>query len=94
MTDRSVRTTGLAALALSAVLALYSLSLAGKARRAIDAAEAVVAKNEELRAQMQAFQNIQSKEARELKYLLDRMLEEERDRARRAGRAPWRERID
>jgi hypothetical protein len=94
MTDRSVRATGLVALALSAVLALYSLSLAGKARRAIDAAEAVVAKTEAWRARMLWVQDRLEREIAEFKAQLDRMLEAERDRARRAGRAPWRERID
>jgi hypothetical protein len=94
MTDRTVRATGIVALALSAVLAMYSLSLAGKARRAIDAAEAVVAKNEAWRARMLWVQDRLEREIATFKATLDRMIEEERDRARRAGRAPWRERID
>jgi hypothetical protein len=94
MTDRNIRATGLVALALSAVLALYSLSLAGQARRSIDAAEAVVAKTEAWRARMLWVQDRLEREIATFKATLDRMIEEERDRARRAGRAPWRERID
>jgi hypothetical protein len=94
MTDRTIRATGLVALALSAVLTLYSLSLAGRAWQSIDAAEAVVAKTEAWRARMLWVQERLEREIGEFKAQLDRMLEEERDRVRRAGRAPWRERID
>jgi hypothetical protein len=91
MTDRSIRATGLIALALAAVLALYSGRQVDRAWRAV---AAVAAENQELRARMHALLNSQSKEARELKYLLDRMLEEERERARRARGETWRGRID
>jgi hypothetical protein len=94
MSDRSIRATGLAALALSLVLALYSLSLAGKARRAIDAAGAVVAKNEAWAAGVRSNLDRLHREIVETRAMLDRMLEAEREQARRARGETWRGRID
>jgi hypothetical protein len=87
MTDRSVRTTGLVALALSLALVLYAWSLVDQSRRAI----AVAAARAEV---MRVILDRTHAEIAEFKAQLDRMLEEERARAKRAGRAPWRERID
>jgi hypothetical protein len=87
MTDRSIRATGLVALALSLALVLYAWSLVDRSRRAI----AVAAARAEV---MRVILDRTHAEIAGLKAQLDRLDEEERDRARRAGRAPWRGRID
>jgi hypothetical protein len=87
MTDRSIRTTSFVALALSLALLLYAWNLVDQSRRAV----AMAAARSEV---MRAILDRTHAEIAELKAMLDRLDEEERDRARRAGRAPWRERID
>jgi hypothetical protein len=87
MTDRSMRATGLVALALSLALVLYAWSFVDQSRRAV----AMAAARAEV---MRAILDRTHAEIAELKAMLDRLDEAERDRARRAGRAPWRERID
>jgi methylase of polypeptide subunit release factors len=87
MTDRSIRATGLIALALSCCVLLYAWSLVDQSRRAVAVAAASLDR-------LQMIMDRQEREYAEYRATLDRMLEAERDRARRAGRAPWRERID
>jgi hypothetical protein len=87
MTDRSMRATGLVALALSLALVLYAWSFVDQSRRAV----AMAAARAEV---MRAILDRTHAEIAELKAMLNRLDEAERDRARRAGRAPWRGRID
>lgn len=94
MNSRSMRATGLVAVALSSILLLYAWRVGAQSRRTLDAAEVAIVKMEERRDQMRAMLDAQHREIVEFKYLLDRLIEEEKDRARRAGRQPWRERID
>jgi hypothetical protein len=91
VTDRSMRTTGLVALALSLVVLLNCWGLVARGRRAIAAAEA---RQEARRAILDAVQDRLEREIAEFKAELDRMLEAERERARRARGETWRGRID
>lgn len=91
MSDRSIRATGLVALALSCCVLVYSWSLLDRSRRVVAAA---VAKNEAWRARMKVLIDRQDEEIAEAKSMLEKLIQAEAEQARRVRRAPWGSRFD